>query len=194
MSQVPYVQDWTQVLKEIQFDQVVCHFHSASYWPNYKYFGNLWCMRTLWDGYYKDHGAHKPSGSGHICGRREKRKGNGMERDENATGKRILFRLSPATPCNVNKQNKKTCPLFCSGSLPRCYINAWLFFPFGATALWEPWTASLQQNISLWYTDLDLDGHVCFKNILYKVVIPHLLIALSLRFQPTEKVPKPWWF
>ena len=65
---------------------------------------------------------------GHICGRREKRKGNGMERDENATGKRILFRLSAATPCNVNKQNKKTCPLFCSGSLPRCYINAWLFF------------------------------------------------------------------
>ena len=61
---------------------------------------------------------------GHICGRLEKGKGNGMERDENATGKRILSRLSPATPCNVNKQNKKTCPLFCSGSLPRCYINA----------------------------------------------------------------------
>ena len=61
---------------------------------------------------------------GHICGRREKRKGNGMERDENATGKRILSRLFPATPCNVNKQNKKTCPPFCSGSLPRCYINA----------------------------------------------------------------------
>lgn len=52
-----------QVLKEIQFDQVVCHFHSTSYGPNYKYFGNLWCMRTLWDGYYKDHAAHKPSGS-----------------------------------------------------------------------------------------------------------------------------------
>ena len=63
MSQVPYVQDWTQVLKEIQFDQVVCHFHSTSYWPNCKYFGNLWCMRTLWDGYHKDHAAHKPSGS-----------------------------------------------------------------------------------------------------------------------------------
>ena len=125
---------------------------------------------------------------GHICGRREKRKGNGMERDENATGKRILSRLSPATPCNVNKQNKKTCPPFCSGSLPRCYINAWLFFPFGATALWEPWTDLLQQNISLLYTDLDLEGHVCFKNI------PHLLIALSLLFQPTEKAPKPWWF
>ena len=53
---------------------------------------------------------------GHICGRREKGEGNGMERDENATGKRILSRLSPATPCNVNKQNKKTCPLFCSGA------------------------------------------------------------------------------
>ena len=25
-----------QVLKEIQFDQVVCHFHSTSYGPNYK--------------------------------------------------------------------------------------------------------------------------------------------------------------
>ena len=70
---------------------------------------------------------------GHICGRREKRKGNGMEREENAKGKRILSRHSPATPCDVNKQNKKTCPLFWSGSLPRCYINAYLFFPFGAT-------------------------------------------------------------
>ena len=129
---------------------------------------------------------------GHICGRREKRKENGMEREENATRKRILSRFSPVTPCDVNKQNKKTCPLFWSGSLPRCYINAYLFFRL--VPLWEPWTASLQQNISLLYTDLDLEGHVCFKNILYKVVIPHLLIAFSLLFQPTEKAPKPWWF
>ena len=66
---------------------------------------------------------------GHICGRREKGKGNGMERDENATGKRILSRLSPATPCHAlqrRQTEQEDLPSFLlrfpSSSLHKCLI------------------------------------------------------------------------
>ena len=187
MSQAPYVQDWTEVLKEIQFDQVVCHFHSASYWPNYKYFGNLWCMRTLWDGYYKDHAAHKPSGSRTYLWQAWK-----TEREWNRARRKCNGQtdIIPPFPCHA-LQRKQTeqedLPSFFL-RFPPSLLHKCLIIFFRLVPLWEPWTALLQQNISLLYTDLDLEGHVCFKNI------PHLLIALSLLFQPTEKAPKRWWF
>ena len=71
---------------------------------------------------------------GHICGRREKRKGNGMERDENATGKRIVSRLSPCHALQRKQTEQEDLPSFLlrfpPSLLHKCLI---IFFPFGAT-------------------------------------------------------------